>query len=147
MRAVILAGGEVKNPLTRSRAMPAVPLGSSLMMIDVPISNCMNAGINKMWVGRALAQGGEGSGQSKIYREKHGGGGTSGAPEYLGAPWATCPGEEHHAPLQGRRCCNHSQIPAPSVPSPLRGEALHIAENLHGTPPSPLFPPTLAAMC
>ncbi|KAL6768126.1 hypothetical protein ACKKBF_B37900 [Auxenochlorella protothecoides x Auxenochlorella symbiontica] len=50
VRAVILAGGEAKNPLTRSRAMPAVPLGSSLMMIDVPISNCMSAGINKIYV-------------------------------------------------------------------------------------------------
>lgn len=50
VRAVILAGGEVRNPLTRSRAMPAVPLGSSHMMIDVPIGNCMSSGINKIYV-------------------------------------------------------------------------------------------------
>lgn len=48
VRAVILAGGETKNPLTRFRAMPAVPLGSSLLMVDVPLNNCLNAGINKM---------------------------------------------------------------------------------------------------
>jgi glucose-1-phosphate adenylyltransferase len=48
VRAVILAGGETKNPLTRFRAMPAVPLGSSLLMVDVPLNNCLNSGINKM---------------------------------------------------------------------------------------------------
>lgn len=50
VRAVLLAGGETKNPLTRHRAMPAVPLGSSLLMVDVPLNNCLQAGINKMWV-------------------------------------------------------------------------------------------------
>lgn len=48
VRAVLLAGGETKNPLTRHRAMPAVPLGSSLLMVDVPLNNCLQAGINKM---------------------------------------------------------------------------------------------------
>lgn len=50
VRAVILAGGETRNPLTRYRAMPAVPLGSSLMLIDVPINNCLKSGINKIYV-------------------------------------------------------------------------------------------------
>jgi glucose-1-phosphate adenylyltransferase len=45
---VILAGGATKNPLTKYRAMPAVPLGSSLLMVDVPLHNCLQAGINKM---------------------------------------------------------------------------------------------------
>jgi len=48
VRAVILAGGETKNPLTKYRAMPAVPLGSSLLMVDVPLNNCLQAGVNKM---------------------------------------------------------------------------------------------------
>ena len=61
MRAVILAGGETKNPLTRHRAMPAVPLGSSLLMVDVPLNNCLQAGINKMWVMGRLC-GGRGQG-------------------------------------------------------------------------------------
>lgn len=43
-RAVILAGGEQKNPLTQYRAMPAVPIGSCMMLIDVPINNCLGAG-------------------------------------------------------------------------------------------------------
>lgn len=50
VRAVVLAGGETKNPLTRYRAMPAVPLGSSMLMIDVPLNNCLRAGINKIYV-------------------------------------------------------------------------------------------------
>ena len=59
VRAVILAGGETKNPLTRHRAMPAVPLGSSLLTVDVPLNNCLQAGINKMWVaGEGCAGGG-----------------------------------------------------------------------------------------
>lgn len=37
-----------RNPLTRHRAMPAVPLGSSLLMVDVPLNNCLESGINKM---------------------------------------------------------------------------------------------------
>ena len=49
-RAVILAGGEQKNPLTHYRAMPAVSIGSCMMLIDVPINNCLSAGINKMYV-------------------------------------------------------------------------------------------------
>ena len=50
VRAVVLAGGETRNPLTRYRAMPAVPLGSSLLLVDVPINNCLRAGINKIYV-------------------------------------------------------------------------------------------------
>jgi glucose-1-phosphate adenylyltransferase len=50
VRAVILAGGETRNPLTRHRSMPSVPLGSSLVLVDVPITNCLRAGINKIYV-------------------------------------------------------------------------------------------------
>ena len=48
VRGVVLAGGQTNNPLTRHRAMPAVPLGSSLLMIDVPLNLCLQAGVNKM---------------------------------------------------------------------------------------------------
>lgn len=48
--AVILAGGPSNNALARSRAMPAVPLGSNLKLIDIPLSNCIRSGINKMYV-------------------------------------------------------------------------------------------------
>ncbi|KAL4420196.1 hypothetical protein ABPG77_011412 [Micractinium sp. CCAP 211/92] len=50
VRAVILAGGETKSPLTKYRAMPAVPLGSSLLMVDVPLNNCLVSGVNKIYV-------------------------------------------------------------------------------------------------
>ena len=47
-RAIILAGGETNNPLTRYRALPAVPFGSSLRLVDIPLNNCLKAGVNKM---------------------------------------------------------------------------------------------------
>ncbi|KAG2441991.1 hypothetical protein HYH02_009784 [Chlamydomonas schloesseri] len=51
--AVILGGGESDRrlfPLTEKRALPAVPVGGRYRLIDVPISNCLHAGINKMFV-------------------------------------------------------------------------------------------------
>lgn len=49
---VILGGGQGTrlHPLTRSRAKPAVPLGGKYRLIDVPISNCLNSGLNKIYV-------------------------------------------------------------------------------------------------
>lgn len=49
-RAVVLAGGETTNPLTRFRAMPAVQIGSSMLLVDIPINNCLRSGINKIYV-------------------------------------------------------------------------------------------------
>jgi len=50
--AVILGGGAGSRlyPLTRERAKPAVPLGGHYRLIDIPISNCLNSGINQMFV-------------------------------------------------------------------------------------------------
>lgn len=50
--AIILGGGRGSRlyPLTRLRAKPAVPLGGKYRLIDVPISNCLNNGLNKMFV-------------------------------------------------------------------------------------------------
>lgn len=50
--AVILGGGAGTRlyPLTRERAKPAVPIGGKYRLIDIPISNCLNSGINKMFV-------------------------------------------------------------------------------------------------
>jgi glucose-1-phosphate adenylyltransferase len=49
---VILGGGRGKRlyPLTRERAKPAVPLGGKYRLIDVPISNCLNSGLNQIYV-------------------------------------------------------------------------------------------------
>ena len=50
--AIILGGGAGTRlyPLTKQRAKPAVPIGGSYRLIDVPMSNCINSGINKIYV-------------------------------------------------------------------------------------------------
>lgn len=50
--AIILGGGQGSRlqPLTRRRAKPAVPLGGLYRLIDVPISNCLNSGIDRIFV-------------------------------------------------------------------------------------------------
>ena len=50
--SIILAGGAGKRlfPLTQDRSKPAVPLGGKYRLIDVPISNCINSGLKKIFV-------------------------------------------------------------------------------------------------
>jgi glucose-1-phosphate adenylyltransferase len=50
--AVILGGGAGTRlfPLTRDRAKPAVPLAGKYRLVDVPISNCVNSDINRIFV-------------------------------------------------------------------------------------------------
>jgi glucose-1-phosphate adenylyltransferase len=50
--AVVLGGGRGTRllPLTSYRAKPAVPLGGKYRLIDIPISNCINSEINKVYV-------------------------------------------------------------------------------------------------
>ena len=50
--AVILGGGQGTRlyPLTKMRAKPAVPLGGKYRLIDIPISNCLNSGVEKIYV-------------------------------------------------------------------------------------------------
>ncbi|EPS74142.1 glucose-1-phosphate adenylyltransferase [Genlisea aurea] len=50
--AIILGGGSGKQlfPLTRRSATPAVPVGGCYRLIDIPMSNCINSGINKIFV-------------------------------------------------------------------------------------------------
>jgi len=49
---VILGGGQGWRlfPLTKMRSKPAVPLGGKYRLIDIPISNCINSGINRVFV-------------------------------------------------------------------------------------------------
>jgi glucose-1-phosphate adenylyltransferase len=49
---VILSGGEGQRlyPLTKYRSKPAVPLGGKYRLIDIPISNCLNSQINRVFV-------------------------------------------------------------------------------------------------
>ncbi|MET0635208.1 MAG: glucose-1-phosphate adenylyltransferase [Chitinophagaceae bacterium] len=50
--SVILGGGAGSRlyPLTASRSKPAVPIAGKYRLVDIPISNCMNSGINRMFV-------------------------------------------------------------------------------------------------
>jgi len=52
VQSIILAGGAGKRlfPLTKDRSKPAVPLGGKYRLIDVPISNCLNSGLKKIFV-------------------------------------------------------------------------------------------------
>lgn len=50
--ALVLGGGRGSrlSPLTSIRSKPAVPLGGMYRLIDIPISNCINSGIQKIFV-------------------------------------------------------------------------------------------------
>jgi glucose-1-phosphate adenylyltransferase len=50
--AVILGGGAGTrlHPLTAQRSKPAVPLAGKYRLIDIPVSNCINAGLNRIFV-------------------------------------------------------------------------------------------------
>jgi glucose-1-phosphate adenylyltransferase len=50
--SLILGGGQGARlfPLTQLRAKPAVPVAGKYRLIDVPISNCLNSGINRIYV-------------------------------------------------------------------------------------------------
>lgn len=38
------------NPLTKQRAKPAVPLAGKYRLVDIPISNCLNSNLNRIFV-------------------------------------------------------------------------------------------------
>ncbi len=50
--SVILGGGAGTRlyPLTASRSKPAVPIAGKYRLVDIPISNCINSGIDRMFV-------------------------------------------------------------------------------------------------
>jgi glucose-1-phosphate adenylyltransferase len=49
---LILGGGRGARlfPLTQMRSKPAVPIGGKYRLIDIPISNCLHAGLKRMFV-------------------------------------------------------------------------------------------------
>jgi glucose-1-phosphate adenylyltransferase len=49
---LILGGGAGSRlyPLTKERSKPAVPVGGKYRLIDIPISNCMNSGLYRIFV-------------------------------------------------------------------------------------------------
>ena len=52
MISLILGGGAGTRlyPLTDERSKPAVPIGGKYRLIDIPISNCLNSGLKRMFV-------------------------------------------------------------------------------------------------
>lgn len=50
--SVILGGGAGTRlqPLTSNRSKPAVPIAGKYRLVDIPISNCLNSGITRMFV-------------------------------------------------------------------------------------------------
>jgi glucose-1-phosphate adenylyltransferase len=50
--SLILGGGRGTRlfPLTKLRAKPAVPVAGKYRLIDIPISNCINSGLHKIYV-------------------------------------------------------------------------------------------------
>jgi glucose-1-phosphate adenylyltransferase len=50
--AIILGGGQGSRlfPLTETRSKPAVPIGGKYRLVDIPISNCINSDIFKIFV-------------------------------------------------------------------------------------------------
>ncbi|MEY3000367.1 MAG: hypothetical protein RL648_581 [Verrucomicrobiota bacterium] len=49
---VIMGGGRGTrlHPLTAERCKPAVPLAGKYRLVDIPISNCLNSGLNQIYV-------------------------------------------------------------------------------------------------
>ncbi|MDR1817664.1 MAG: glucose-1-phosphate adenylyltransferase [Puniceicoccales bacterium] len=52
VKCIIMGGGRGTrlHPLTQTRCKPAVPLGGSYRLVDIPISNCINSGFNRIYV-------------------------------------------------------------------------------------------------
>jgi len=50
--AIILGGGAGSrlSPLTESRSKPAVPIAGKYRLVDIPISNCINSNIKRIFV-------------------------------------------------------------------------------------------------
>lgn len=50
--SIILGGGQGSRlyPLTESRSKPAVPIAGKYRLVDIPISNCINSEIKRMYV-------------------------------------------------------------------------------------------------
>ncbi|MFO0904185.1 MAG: glucose-1-phosphate adenylyltransferase [Pirellulales bacterium] len=50
--SLVLGGGRGTRlyPLTRFRSKPAVPLAAKYRLIDIPLSNCLNSGLNRIYV-------------------------------------------------------------------------------------------------
>lgn len=52
VNCIIMGGGRGTRlyPLTKDRCKPAVPLAGKYRLVDIPISNCLNSGFNKIYL-------------------------------------------------------------------------------------------------
>ena len=52
MKALLLAAGYVTRlyPLTKTRSKPAVPIAGNYRLIDIPVSNCLNSNLRRIYV-------------------------------------------------------------------------------------------------
>jgi glucose-1-phosphate adenylyltransferase len=50
--SIVMGGGAGTRlfPLTKDRAKPAVPLAGKYRLVDIPISNCLNSGLHRVYV-------------------------------------------------------------------------------------------------
>src|SRR5215467_6079186 len=50
--AVVMGGGQGSRlfPLTKERSKPAVPLAGKYRLVDIPISNCINSNLKRIYV-------------------------------------------------------------------------------------------------
>src|SRR5256714_13398154 len=50
--SIIMGGGQGTRlfPLTRERSKPAVPLAGKYRLVDIPISNCINSGLRRIYL-------------------------------------------------------------------------------------------------
>lgn len=50
--SIVLGGGQGTRlfPLTRDRSKPAVPLAGKYRLVDIPISNCINSGLKRIYL-------------------------------------------------------------------------------------------------
>ena len=50
--SIVLGGGKGTRlfPLTKDRAKPAVPFGGKFRLVDIPISNCINANLKQIYI-------------------------------------------------------------------------------------------------
>jgi len=50
--SIVLGGGQGSRlaPLTLTRSKPAVPIAGKYRLVDIPISNCLHSGIDRIFV-------------------------------------------------------------------------------------------------
>mmetsp|Transcript_3402 Transcript_3402/g.8454 ORF Transcript_3402/g.8454 Transcript_3402/m.8454 type:complete len:510 (-) Transcript_3402:684-2213(-) len=84
---IILGGGAGTRlyPLTKKRAKPAVPLGANYRLIDIPVSNCLNSNINKIYCLTQFNSASLNRHLSQAYNSSVGGANTRGFVEVLAA--------------------------------------------------------------